>query len=79
MRTISVGEIQRDPRSFVRRLEAGESLVVLRDDCPVAEVRPLPAPPDQPRPFALCKGEFVVPDDFDEPLPEEVLKEFEGQ
>ncbi len=29
------------------------------------------------RPFGLAKGEFVVSDDFDEPLPEEILVEFE--
>ena len=29
------------------------------------------------RPFGLSKGRFVVPDDFDEPLPEEVLAPFE--
>lgn len=28
------------------------------------------------RPFGLAKGEFVVPDDFDDPLPDEVLEEF---
>jgi hypothetical protein len=31
------------------------------------------------RPFGLCKGEFQVPDDFDAPLPEYILKEFEGE
>jgi hypothetical protein len=31
------------------------------------------------RPFGLAKGDFVVPDDFDDPLPEEVLREFEGR
>jgi hypothetical protein len=31
------------------------------------------------RPFGLCAGEFVVPDDFDAPLPEEVLQDFEGR
>ena len=30
------------------------------------------------RPIGLAKGEFVVPDDFDEPLPEDVLAEFEN-
>ena len=30
------------------------------------------------RPSGLCEGEFIVPDDFDDPLPEEVLREFEG-
>ncbi len=28
------------------------------------------------RPFGLCKGEFVVPDDFNEPLPDEILDLF---
>jgi len=32
-----------------------------------------------PRPFGLCAGEFTVPDDFDEPLPEQILQEFEGK
>lgn len=30
------------------------------------------------RPLGLCKGEFVVPDDFNEPLPDEILELFEG-
>ena len=31
------------------------------------------------RPFGLCVGEFVVPEDFDAPLPEEILNAFEGK
>ena len=35
---------------------------------------------DEPsRPFGLCAGEFSVPDDFDGPLPEYVIEEFEGK
>ena len=30
------------------------------------------------RPFGLSQGEFVVPEDFDAPLPEEVLADFEN-
>jgi hypothetical protein len=30
------------------------------------------------RPFGLGRGEFSVPDDFDAPLPEQVVREFEG-
>jgi hypothetical protein len=32
---------------------------------------------EQFRPDGLCKGEFVTPDDFDDPLPDEIIKEFE--
>ena len=31
------------------------------------------------RPFGLCAGEFRVPDDFDDPLPEEIIEQFEGK
>lgn len=31
------------------------------------------------RPFGLCAGEFTVPDNFDDPLPEHVIEEFEGR
>jgi hypothetical protein len=34
---------------------------------------------DRPRPFGLCAGTFAVPDDFDAPLPEDVLRGFEGR
>jgi hypothetical protein len=32
----------------------------------------------EPRPVGLAKGQFTVPDDFNAPLPEHVLQEFEG-
>ena len=30
------------------------------------------------RPIGLAKGEFVVPDDFDAPLPDDTMAEFEN-
>jgi antitoxin (DNA-binding transcriptional repressor) of toxin-antitoxin stability system len=78
MSTITVQEIQRDPLAFLRRVEAGEALLVVSGGHPLAEVRPVLVPTAQPRPFGLCAGQFTVPPDFDQPLPEEVLKEFEG-
>lgn len=30
------------------------------------------------RPIGLAKGEFSVPDDFDSPLPDDVLNDFEN-
>ncbi len=31
------------------------------------------------RPIGLCKGEFRVPDDFDDPLPEDIIQDFDGK
>ncbi len=36
-------------------------------------------PPSQPRPIALSKGQLTVPDDFNTPLPEDILKAFKGK
>jgi len=33
----------------------------------------------QPRPIGLAKGQFKVPEDFNAPLPSEVLEAFEGR
>jgi len=38
-----------------------------------------PPPLSEPRPIGLAKGQFTVPDDFNAPLPEEVLQTFEGK
>ena len=78
MMTITVQEIQRDPLGYLHRVEAGETLLIVRDDRPIAEIRPVLAPTGPERPFGLCAGEFTVPDDFDDPLPESLLAEFEG-
>lgn len=77
MSTITVQDIQRDPVAFLQRVEAGEWFLVLRGEQPLAEVRPLAAS-GGPRPFGLCAGQFTVPAEFDHPLAEEILKEFEG-
>lgn len=78
MTTISVNEMQRDPLGCLRRVEDGETLVVMRDQRPVAEIKPVSTVAPQPRPFGLSAGQFRVPDDFDRPLPDDVVKDFEG-
>jgi antitoxin (DNA-binding transcriptional repressor) of toxin-antitoxin stability system len=79
MTSISIEDIRRDPLGYFRRVEDGETFVVLRDERPVAEIKPVRVPVQQPRPFGLCAGQFTVPDDFDQSLPDDILKEFEGQ
>ncbi|MEM7019504.1 MAG: hypothetical protein AAF512_19475 [Pseudomonadota bacterium] len=36
----------------------------------------LPKEKKKLRPYGLCKGEFEVPDDFNSPLPQEILASF---
>ena len=78
MSTISIDEVKRDPLACFRRVEDGETLVVLRDDRPVAEIKPIVPATKASRPYGLCAGQFTLPDDFNDPLPGDMLEEFEG-
>ena len=79
MVNVTVDEIQRDPLKYLHQVEAGETLIVVRADRPIAELRPIALHSKPLRPAGLCAGEFVVPDDFDAPLPEDILSAFEGK
>lgn len=79
MLSVTVDEIQRDPSKYLRQVEAGETFVIVQADKAIAELRPISSSVKQLRPFGLCAGEFTVPNDFDAPLPEEILSAFEGK
>ncbi len=78
MMRVSVEEIQQDVSAFLQRVEAGETLLIVRTGKPIAEIQPVVVPPEALRPFGLCAGEFTVPEDFDAPLPEDIINAFEG-
>ncbi len=75
---VTLDDILQNLRGYLQRVESGESFVILKSGAPVAEIKPIEHPVKPRRPYGLCKGEFVVPDDFDAPLPIEFLKEFES-
>ncbi len=78
MMRVSVEEIRQDVSAFLQRVEAGETLLIVRTGKPIAEIQPVAVPPEALRPFGLCAGEFTVPEDFDAPLPKDIINAFEG-
>ena len=79
MSTITIDEIDKDLRGYLHRVEKGETLIVLEKNRPVAEIKPIESPSGSLRPYGLCEGDFNTPSDFDEPLPDETLRLFEGR
>ena len=71
-------ELQNGMAEYLHRVIDGETVLVYRGDRPVAEIRPV-TEADTLRPVGLAAGEFVVPDDFDDPLPDDLLDAFEGR
>lgn len=75
---VSVEDLQGDLSAYLRRVEAGETVVIVRAGHPVVEMKPAATGAKTLRPFGLCAGEFTVPEDFDAPLPDDLLNAFEG-
>ena len=71
-------EVQNGPAEYLHRVLDGETIVVYQGKRAVAEIRPV-AETAKLRPVGLAEGEFVVPDDFNEPLPDDLLDAFEGR
>ena len=77
--TIYQKDFERDPAGVLHRVETGECLIVLCEGRPVAELRPIAPAARAPRPFGLASGAFLIPAEFDEPFPEELVRKFEGR
>lgn len=79
MLTVNIDEIQKNLISYFHQVAAGESIIIIESGKPIAEIKPVSPTSPQIRPYGLCAGEFTVPDDFNDPLPDEILNSFEGK
>jgi len=62
---------------IVDDVAAGAEVVIAKAGKPMARLVPL-EPKVRPKKLGLLKGRIKVPDDFNAPLPPEVLADFEG-
>jgi prevent-host-death family protein len=63
---------------LVDKAASGEDVVVCRNGKPLVRITQLEAPKRRVK-FGLLKGKLTVPEDFDAPLPSDVLASFEGR
>ena len=77
MKTVNIHAAKTHFSRLVEDAERGEEVVIARAGKPVARLVPLRARPRERR-LGLLEGRIRIAEDFDAPLPEEVLKIFEG-
>jgi len=73
---VGVHEAKTHLSRLLLRVAAGEEVVIARGGRPVARLVPIVEP--RQRDLGRDRGLFEVPDDFDAPLPAEVLAGFES-
>lgn len=74
MQSVNIHEAKTHLSRLVEEAAVGEEIVIAKAGRPIARIVALPA--DKPRKLGLLKGKFTIPDDFDAPLPDEVLRDF---
>ena len=75
MSSINVHQAKTHLSQLLRRVAAGEEITISNAGKPVARLVPIDG--GKKRHLGTDKGAFKVPDDFNDPLPPEVLNEFE--
>jgi len=75
MKTVNIHAAKTHLSSLVEEAAAGEEIIIAKAGKPVARLVPLPKP-DFRKSFGILKGKVWISDDFDAPLPPEILKDF---
>lgn len=75
--TVNVHEAKTHLSRLLNRVAAGEEIVIARSGKPIAALVPLGAA-TQDRKAGSARGRITVREDFDAPLPDELLKGFTG-
>jgi prevent-host-death family protein len=68
---VNIHEAKTHFSRLLERVAMGEEIVIAKAGTPVAKLVPLKSARPKFK-FGSAKGEFVVPDDFNDPLPKEI-------
>jgi prevent-host-death family protein len=75
---VNIHQAKASLSNLVKRAEAGEEIVIARAGKPAAKLVPLPKTRGHRR-LGLLDGKFRIPDNFNAPLPDPVIRAFEGR
>src|SRR5262252_6063780 len=78
MRTVHIHAAKTQLSRLVYAAAAGEEIIIAKSGKPVARLGPLAGPPGKRR-LGILAGKLRIPDDFDAPLPDEVIEAFDAQ
>jgi prevent-host-death family protein len=78
MRMVNIHMAKTHLSRLLNEVAAGEEIVIAKAGRPVARLVPF-EPRREPRKPGLMKGKIWIADDFDDPLPEEIMAAFRGE
>ena len=73
---VNIHEAKTHLSRLLQRVAAGEEVTIARSGVPVARL--VAVEPKAKRPLGFARGQIWIADDFDAPLPDDLLKLFYG-
>jgi prevent-host-death family protein len=78
MKEVNTYEAKTRFSRLLRQVAAGEEITIANRGVPIARLVPI-QPEQGSRKLGTLADQVIIPDDFDAPLPDEVLDAFEGR
>jgi prevent-host-death family protein len=76
--TVNIHAAKTHLSQLLKRVQGGEEVIIAKAGKPVAKLVPVEGAP-RPRVPGTGKGQIWMSDDFDAPLPDEILRLFYGE
>jgi prevent-host-death family protein len=78
METVTIHKAKTELSKLLKRVEAGEEIMIARGNKQIAKISPAETPVKKERVPGAWKGKFTLPDSFFDPMTEEELADWEG-
>ncbi|OYD98580.1 type II toxin-antitoxin system prevent-host-death family antitoxin [Nostoc sp. 'Peltigera membranacea cyanobiont' 213] len=78
METVNIHQAETNLSQLLLRVEHGEEIIISDRGIPIAKLVPFRTSSNRRDSLGQDKGRFLVPEDFNAPLPDEMLAAFEG-
>ncbi|HEY1710502.1 MAG TPA: type II toxin-antitoxin system Phd/YefM family antitoxin [Rhizomicrobium sp.] len=79
MSTFNIHAAKTQLSKLVEQAAAGEEIIIAKAGVPVARLVPFASPDRKLRKIGVLAGTLKIPEDFDAPLPDDLLDLFEGR
>ena len=78
LKQVNIHQAKTELSKLVERVEGGEEIIIARAGRPAVKLVPLPKRGARRR-LGVLDGKFTIPDDFNAPMPESLVRLFEGR
>ena len=73
METVNIDRAKTNLSELLSRVELGEEIIISNRGIPIAKLVPFCTSSNRRDSLGVDRGRFIVPEDFNAPLPEEIL------